>query len=319
MSGALHLALRVPFAPDQYSLVRIMSHPPYALLSSLALASLAFSSCRSSAPAARTPEAADVQPRASSATAHAPGKTQPGVTSDCGNYSVMAHGSLQFMNCVWAREKANGAFEQCMLRRGADSEAQFGWTWAWPGFEPLGYGFPELIFGWKPWSEASTDARLPIKISALKELSIRYAVSTESTGKASLAAAIWLTSSGQATAPNALAITDEIVIWLDYPIGATPTGTRTGSLAVEGVDYELWHTPNHGDRGNGQGWGLYYLKGPSHRLQGTLKLHRFIEAMQGRKLISPEHFVASVELGNEVMSGTGTTWVSDFDVVVTPR
>jgi hypothetical protein len=254
-----------------------------------------------------------------SAAAHAPGKTQPGVTSECGDYAVLAHGSLQFMNNVWAREKANGAFEQCVLRRGTDSQAQFGWTWAWPGLEPFGYGFPEIIFGWKPWAEASTDAQLPIPISALKELSVRYAVSTESTGKNNLAAAVWLTNSGQATAPNPLAITHEISIWLDYPEGAPPPGERTGSLAVEGVDYELWHTPNHGDRGDGQGWDLYYLKGPHHRLQGKLRLDRILEALQRKQLISPDLFVASVEFGNALMSGSGTTWVNDFDVVVTPR
>lgn len=32
----------------------------------------------------------------------------------------------------------------------------------------------------------------------------------------------------------------------------------------------------------------YHLKGPSHRLQGTLKLDRFLEAMQGKQLISPD-------------------------------
>jgi hypothetical protein len=250
---------------------------------------------------------------------HAPGKDQPGVTSDCGNYSVLAQGSLQVMNNVWAREKANGAFEQCVLRRGTGGQVQLGWTWAWPGFEAGGYSFPEIIFGWKPWSEASTDARLPIQISALKELSLRYAVSTESTGKINLAAALWLTNSGSATAPNPLAITDEIAILLDYPEGATPTGQRSGSLLVEGVDYELWHTPNNGDRGNGQGWDLYYLKGPRLRLQGTLKLDRFLEALRGKELISPDRFVASVEFGNELMSGSGTTWVNDFDVAVTPR
>lgn len=260
-----------------------------------------------------------MQPPEPAAVAHAPGKALAGVTSHCGEYAVLAQGSLQFMNNVWAREKANGAFEQCVLQRGADSQAQFGWTWAWPGFEPHGFAFPEIIFGWKPWSAASTDATLPIQISALKNLSVRYAVSTESTGKQNLAAAIWLTTSGQATAPNPLAIAQEIAIWLDYPEGATPIGERTGSLAVEGVDYELWHTPQHGDRGNGHGWDLYYLKGPRQRLEGTLKVDRFLDAMQSEGLLSPEHFVASVEFGNELMGGSGTTWVSEFDVVVTPR
>jgi len=231
----------------------------------------------------------------------------------------MASGSLQFMNNAWAREKAQGGFEQCVLRRGVADEAEFGWTWTWPGFEPLGYGFPEIIFGWKPWSDASTDPRLPIRISDLKELAVRYAVTTESTGKISLAASMWLTKSGQATGPNPLAIVDEIAIWLDYPEGANPTGEHTGSLQIEGVAYELWHSPSHGDRGDGQGWDLYYLKGPNHRLQGTLSLDRFLEALSSKNIVTPDRFVASVEFGNELMSGSGTTWVNDFDVVVTPR
>src|SRR4051812_45834728 len=53
--------------------------------------------------------------------------------------------------------------------------------------------------------------------------------------------------------------------------------------------------------------------------QGTLKLERFLEALQGKQLISPDRFVASVEFGNELMSGSGTTWINDFDVLVTPR
>lgn len=286
-----------------------------------AVCCLVLASCQASVPSAQAPEPASpsgAEP-ALAAPLHAPGKAEPGVTSDCGEYAVMARGSLQYMNNVWAREKAKGGFEQCVLRRGADAQPQLGWTWAWPGFEPEGYGFPEIIFGWKPWSDASTDAKLPIQLSALRELTVRYAVSTESTGKQTLAASMWLTNSGQATAPNPLAIASEFAIWLDYPEGSTPSGEHTLSLQVEGASYELWHTANHGDRGNGQGWDLYYLVGPNHRLQGTLKLERFLEAFASKKLITPEQFLASVELGNELMGGSGTTWVSDFDVAVTAR
>ncbi|HKO93733.1 MAG TPA: hypothetical protein VJU61_21415 [Polyangiaceae bacterium] len=303
----------------------MVHHKPHVPRSFWAALSGALFACQAntSTPAAQAPEVAAQPPSseqpAAAPLASAPGKAQPGVTSDCGNYSVIAQGSLQVMNNVWAREKAQGAFEQCVLRRGTGGQAQLGWTWAWPGFEPGGYSFPEIIFGWKPWSAGSTDARLPIQISGLKELSLRYVVNTESTGKLSLTAAVWLTTSGQAAAANPLAITDEIAILLDYPEGFTPPGTRGASLLVDGVEYGLWHTPNNGDLGNGTGWNLYYLQGPSQRLQGTLKLDRFLEALRGKQLVSAERYVASVEFGNELMSGSGTTWVNDFEVVVTPR
>jgi hypothetical protein len=38
-----------------------------------------------------------------------------------------------------------------------------------------------------------------------------------------------------------------------------------------------------------------------------------------QSLIGADRFAASVELGDELMSGTGTTWVEDFDVAVNPQ
>ena len=37
-----------------------------------------------------------------------------------------------------------------------------------------------------------------------------------------------------------------------------------------------------------------------------------------QNLIRNDRFVASVELGNELMGGSGTTWVQDFAVLVSP-
>jgi hypothetical protein len=36
------------------------------------------------------------------------------------------------------------------------------------------------------------------------------------------------------------------------------------------------------------------------------------------KLVSTSDYVASVEFGNEIMGGTGTTWIHHFDVRVGP-
>ena len=43
-----------------------------------------------------------------------------------------------------------------------------------------------------------------------------------------------------------------------------------------------------------------------------------LEGLSKQSLIRDDRFVASVELGNELMSGSGTTWVQDFDVDVSP-
>jgi len=248
----------------------------------------------------------------------APARRQPGVTSQCSNYATTTQGPFQYQNNMWAEGKAKGSFEQCIVARKSDGETQLGWTWNWPGYEPLGFGYPEIIFGWKPWSEQSTTSALPLRISDLRALTVRYAVATEHTGKVALSISIFVTDSGIASAANPRAIVAELVLWLDYPDDAVPVGTQAAAFEVAGIGYELWHTPRHGDHGDGTGWELYYLKGPNHQLHGAIQLKPLFEWLLQKNLIRGDRFVASVELGNELMSGSGTTWVRDFDVLVAP-
>ena len=275
--------------------------------------------CQTGTPSATPSEPAPRLPGAESAqVARAPAKQQPGVTSDCGNYSITTQGAFHYQNNMWAGGKAKGPFEQCVVSRKIAGKTQLGWTWSWPGYEPLGFGYPEIIFGWKPWSTQSTAPVLPLQIAKVRALTVRYAVVTERTGKVALSLSIFVTASGESSTANPLSIVDELVLWLDYPEGATPVGTRAAVFEVAGTSYELWHTPNHGDRGDGSGWDLFYLKGPNHQLQGTIQLQPLLEWLQKQHLIQGDRFVASVELGNELMAGSGTTWVHDFDVLVSP-
>ncbi|HKO49508.1 MAG TPA: hypothetical protein VJV79_17385 [Polyangiaceae bacterium] len=248
----------------------------------------------------------------------APAKSEPGVTSQCSNYATTTQGPFHYQNNMWAQGKAMGAFEQCVVARQVAGKTQLGWTWNWPGYEALGFGYPEIIFGWKPWSARSTTSALPLRISELRALTVRYAVASQFTGKAALSLTIFVTDSSRTSAANPLAIVDELVLWLDYPERAVPVGTRVALFEVAGRGYELWHTPQHGDRGDGTGWELYYLKGPNHQLHGAIQLQPLLEWLLQQKLIRGDRFVASVELGNELMGGSGTTWVEDFDVVVNP-
>jgi hypothetical protein len=241
----------------------------------------------------------------------APGSELPGVTRECGTYAPLERGSLQLLNNVFAREQAPGPWEQCLVRRELDGKEQLGWTWAWPGFLLSSYGFPELIFGWKPWSERSTDARLPVRVADVQRLDVQYAVQTEGSGKHSLALAAWLTDSGK-VASNPLAIRTEVVVWLDHVEGLAPAGQHIESTSVNGQRYELWHEPNHGDRGNGSGWDLYYFQAAERRRSGTVQLLPFLEHLRQAGRVQAEHFVASVELGNELMGGAGTTWAEEF-------
>jgi len=252
-------------------------------------------------------------------SARAPGKGQAGVASNCINYSTTIDGPFQYQNNMWAQDKATGPYEQCVLSQKIDGKTRLGWTWNWHGFEELGFGYPEIIFGWKPWQPTTTDPRLPMRIADLRKLAVRYAVATENEGKINLSFSMFLTDSGAVSGPNPLAIVAEIVVWLDYPEGAKPIGTLVDKSRVVGVDYQLWHAPDHGDRGDKKGWDLFFFSGPRSQLRGTVALDAFLALLGKRGLIGQDRFLASVEFGNELLSGSGTTWVEDFDVALESR
>ena len=277
--------------------------------------------CQARSPMATTPEHAAPPLQGALEGTHggrAPGTAQPGVTSDCGDYSITTQGPYQYLNNTWAQDKAKGPFQQCLITRKIAGKTQLGWTWNWPGYERLGFGEPQIIFGWKPWSDHSTTPLLPLRISDVRQLTVRYAVATAHTGKAALSLSMFVTDSSKAAAPNPRAIVDEIVVWLDYPENATPVGSRAAQLEVAGVGYELWHAPNQGDRGDGIGWELYYFKGPNQQLHGAIQVQPFLESLLQKNLIGGDRFVANVQLGDQLMSGSGTTWVQDFAVVLNP-
>jgi hypothetical protein len=228
-------------------------------------------------------------------------------------------GSYEYMNNMYAKAKAKGSYEQCLVSRDVDGKTELGWSWDWPGFDPLGFGYPEIIFGWKPWFSQSTDSRLPIRVGDVNALAVRYKVETQARGRWSLTPGLWLTRGVEPGHMSAMAITSEVVVWADYGKEAHPIGKSLGEVLVDGVAYEFFHQPNEGDRGDGSGWDLYYFKSPSPRDEANIDFHAILAHLLKAGRIEPDQLVASVEFGSELQSGRGTTWIKDFDVRVERR
>jgi hypothetical protein len=245
----------------------------------------------------------------------APGKSAAGVHADCTIWSVRRDGRLRYENNQWGADKAHGPHEQCLLTREQDGKTQVGWTWNWPGFDPSVFAYPEVAIGWKPWTGGtSTDAHFPLKVADVKQLVLSYEVETSVTGSYDLAPEIWLTSAGATSQANPKSITTEVMFWMDYTEGARPAGSVVDTVALNGVDYELWREDNIGVSANGKGWRLLSFKSPKPQHRATLDIAALLRHLVEAKLASPTDFLASVEFGNEVMGGTGTTWIKQFDV-----
>lgn len=281
-----------------------------ALLSSL----LCLAAC-SSIPAQKAPAAA------TKPTVPAPGRAEAGAVADCSAWATAIVGPYKYENNIWGIDKARGFTpDQCLLRRNKEGRSEIGWTWNWPGYDPTVFAYPQIMFGWKPWSGGKpSDARFPLKVSAMQGLSLEYEVETQAEGSYNLAPEIWLTSSGKWTEqPNPTLITTEIMFWMDYQQGAVPAGKVVDQPVLGGVRYELFKADNIGDRGDGRGWTLYSFRSPTRQLAGRIPIDALLRYMVEKGLVSADEYIASVEFGNEVVGGSGTTWVRKFEVQVTP-
>ena len=101
---------------------------------------------------------------------------------------------------------------------------------------------------------------------------------------------------------------------MDYAEGARPAGKVVATPTLDGVTYELWKEESIGKDANGSGWVLLSFKSPTIQRKGTIDVAALLKYLVGLKLANPNDYLASVEFGNEVMGGSGTTWVKRFEV-----
>jgi hypothetical protein len=79
-----------------------------------------------------------------------------------------------------------------------------------------------------------------------------------------------------------------------------------------------WLEEAMGQEANGAGWALLTFKSARVERAGTLPLHEFLRYLSEEKLLSSDEYLASIEFGNEIVGGRGTTWVTALSVVPPP-
>jgi hypothetical protein len=216
-------------------------------------------------------------------------------------------------NNVWNKQAAGGApYKQCLRTRGEEVRREYGWSWDWPVHSTTLLAYPQTIFGWKPWNGGSSShERLPIRLLDVQSFRLDYSVEIDAHGKHNLATALWLTRSGRTSAdPNPADISADVNIWSEG-FEFDPLGTKIGEVSIDGTTFEIWHAADMGDASaaNSNRWTHVVYRAKVAQHSASLDIKKFLDDALARKLISAEHFVSSIELGNEVMSGSGETWI----------
>ncbi len=247
--------------------------------------------------------------------------TKPGsITVTCHDYAtvITEHGVIT--NNVWNKQAAgNKKWSQCIEKKTEGDSTIYGWSWSWPKGRRAIYGYPQIKVGASPWApEPKFDDRFPMTISQLKKLNVSIDVETSSNGNYNLATSMWLIREpNPGSQPNQSIIAAEIMFWTYATAGLfNPAGRKYGEVTVAGETWEVWYEKNWYDTSgaNRNRWVYISFKAKNFGFKTTINALELLRYAIHEKLISDSLLIADIELGNEVMSGEGMTWVKEFNV-----
>ena len=240
------------------------------------------------------------------------------VNTYCRDWAKLRNAGFLYENNVWNQGAVRKEHRtQCLMKRIVDGKVQYGWRWQWPRGSGNVKAYPEVIYGHKPWFASSTTASLPRRISTLNELSVAYDVEMQAQGRYNLAFDVWVTNSDR---PTPSAITHEIMIWVGERARAWEPypGKRVKRVTVGGAAYDLtikrhaeWLTEHGAPK-------VAYIAFNARTAQtsGSLDVKQFLDYLTENGHLPADGYVASVELGNEIMHGTGELWLKSYDISV---
>ncbi len=237
---------------------------------------------------------------------------RPVIEAFCDEEDLIKTPGFVYTNNMWGRGDITD-YEQCLLRCIAGADTTYGWRWRWP----LGSGsvkaYPEVIFGHKPLGHppiSQTAPGLPKRISDLDRLQVSYEVEMTARGLYNLAFEMWVTS---ANPPTTGKITHEVMIWVDHTIWPAMPEFIVDEVEIDGAVYDVYIDPRSESEGDSK-----YIAFSSRKraLSGKLNFEKFLDYLIAHHSLPDDQYVTSVELGNEVIEGTGETWLTHYEITV---
>lgn len=235
-----------------------------------------------------------------------------GLTKNCTPGATVPLGKFTLENNTWGANEVS-TFSQCILYSPATVPTpQYGWSWTYPQeAEDDVKAYPEIEYGKKPWAAQSTTPNLPQQLSAIGSLQVDFTAQLDVNGRYNLSFDLWLTNSAAATVGS---ITHEVMIWVANDGGPTPAGDPTATLTILGnPQCDLWvgsidasgSTPEHP-------YLAFVFQEPF--LSGSIDLVPYLNYLLQQQLIPADAYLASVEFGNEVWYGSGTTLLTSYQI-----
>jgi len=216
-------------------------------------------------------------------------------------------GEYRIENNIWNSEKVK-SFQQCLFMSDGDNDINAGWAWNWPGIRFGVVAYPNILYGKNPWLP-STSPEMPIRIDKVGCLKTDFDVVQTGSGKNNLSFDLWITNS-PSSEPST--ITHEIMIWLSSE-GFWPAGSRVDTFEIDGKEIELWKKENHNPLGDYE-WTFLAFVYQSDYTEGTINMHEILEYLVKKEYIESEAYLSGIQLGNEIVSGYGKSYINNFEI-----
>ena len=194
-----------------------------------------------------------------------------------------------------------------------NEDSSYGWYWnreepqLKTGAECVKPIYPSVRIGGSPW-EKSNSPYFPIKAGDIQSLKfdVTYSYPTAPTGAYNLSYDFFLLDTNQPSAhPDRKA---EIMIWLQRTF-AQPADTYKGDVSDGYNIYEMYSWT----MSDGRLYCSFILKGEQSRNSTqTVDAGKLIENLG----LNPDWYIHGIELGNEVVDGSGEIEISKFTVTV---
>lgn len=241
-------------------------------------------------------------------------------TISCDDYfsEIVPNGVLY--NNVWNKGAAKSfSWSQCLEKD--ISAGLFGWSWVWPTKSNVIFAYPQIKLGVSPWAPQPTlNSKFPLDITNVRSLVVEHELDVQGNSEHNVATSLWLTYTNNiGEKPNPDAIIAELMIWsYATPNHMGPAGVHKGDFEAGNQIWEVWVEKDWSDASgaNKNRWVYITFRAKDKKLKAMFDVIDFINYAVKQKILPRRFYIADVELGTEIMSGSGLAWVKKFRVSV---
>lgn len=241
-------------------------------------------------------------------------RSASGIRPICENWAKVSLGEYEINNNIWGNEGVKN-YKQCIfgvMDSYSELPATLGWSWHWPKSEDGVKAYPSVLYGRKPWNKYSTTSRLPRMLDQMQQLLVTYKLQSTSSGAVNLLLESWITTTLKATPKDR---SGELAIHLYQKHWPGQAGKFIETVVINNISFDFYLEKKMRVPGDNHRWAYYgFVHEGEPLLQGKLDMMKFVNYLIEKGHVNPHHYIATVELGNEVDYGDGETVIERFSV-----